>query len=253
MLKNIHHIIIILIFFSFDVVYGQAGDLPPKLLYPTNQLTIQESFPSLSWTKAYPIRLDFKYEIKIVEVLSGQSPEAAILSNPERYAQKNVTRNLLLYPTTAPVLEAGKRYAWQVTAYHIQRTEKGDIRRTLPSPVYWFEMAENAAKNLCTARPYAEEEDQGEFYILNDFVLRFKFENKSIEPNKLSYKFLDGKRKPLSFKRKVVPERVGQNEYYQIALKQFSTFRSKSSTGKFYYLEAITQEGEKYFVKFTYK
>lgn len=247
--QNFAGIFILLLFFNIKI-YGQT-DIPPTLIYPSNGQLIQEAFPSLSWTKAYPANLPVVYEIKIVEILPNQSPESAILSNPEWYFNDNLSRNLLMYPSTAPLLQTGRKYAWQVVAKHTNKTESGNEVRVLPSEVFWFETKDLNEKKICIATPLASDQKDEIHYVLEDYILRFKLLNEDQEQT-LACKFVNINQEPLPIKAKVIPKKVKPAEYYQIPLRQFKIFRQKSSKNKFYYLKASTKTGKNYYVKFTY-
>lgn len=96
--------------------YVQAQGLtPPALRQPADQDTISTPFPVFSWQPAFgggPVN----YAIRVVEVITGQSPEAAIESNPVLYGQQGLVATTTVYGLGAPVLLPGRTYAWQVLA-----------------------------------------------------------------------------------------------------------------------------------------
>ena len=168
---------ILIFLFSFVPFSFSQNITQPILLYPSNGLALQESFPSFSWTPSFPNQ-GISYQIKLVEVLEGQTPEAAILANPNLFFQEDLSNNLFLYPTAAPLLQTGKKYAWQINSILIQKTETGDLNRAIPSEVFWFEVAQQQEK-ICWALPADQAESKNTFYVLHDQILRFRFEEGS--------------------------------------------------------------------------
>lgn len=86
--------------------------------------SIQEAQPTFMWLPAsathtagnYETEIEYKltYTISIVEVLTNQTPYAAITSNPKFFYQQNLENTLLTYPYSARKFEPCKTYAWQV-------------------------------------------------------------------------------------------------------------------------------------------
>lgn len=100
---------------SFTINYPAA----PQLISPANEARIDPaiSYPVFQWTPVtVPAGYTVNYTIRIVEVLSGQTPSTAISSNHPIYEFPPLSGNTFTYPDEAPPLEAGKTYAWQVQA-----------------------------------------------------------------------------------------------------------------------------------------
>lgn len=233
-------------------VWGQNTTfIPSKLIYPGNAGKIKEASPTFSWTSATPVSNTTRYEVRIVEILPNQTPEAAIQANPDQYLAKNLPNNLFMYPVSAPLLVEGKKYAWQVTTLYQVASQDALHPRKALSEVFWFELAEGIAKKTCVALP---ESKLGEvFYVLDDFQLRFRFEEDTrIEANKASYRILNNREEAVTSSR-IKPEKVGYGDYYVIPLKKFREFRKRDTQGAFYILE-ITDTAQKVFkIKFTNK
>lgn len=235
----------------------------PKLLYPANGAVLQQANPTFSWVKALPLTKDVIYDLKVVEMLTGQTPEAAILSNPSWYVKKSTANNLTMYPITAPLFQAGKKYAWQVVGKFAHNTNlqqktvnskatafssnEKTVQVILPSEVFWFEIDKKMQTSVCVAKSVTSEPTA---YIIKDGMLRFSFPSiQSVAGNRVSYTINDEYGNAITSK-KIIPEKVG--DYYQIPLKQFKQLRKKSAKGKYYYLEAIDkQTSKKYQVKFS--
>jgi hypothetical protein len=89
---------------------------PPLLLNPNNESIINQINPILIWQGPTPNPSNFKYDIKLVEILGRQSPQDAITRNFGLIQAGNLSETQLLYPFNSPKLENGKTYAWQVVA-----------------------------------------------------------------------------------------------------------------------------------------
>lgn len=98
---------------SFTINYPAA----PQLISPENNARVDQSYPVFQWTPVtIPSGYTVNYTIRIVEVLSGQTPLTALSTNYPVYERPNITGTSFIYPTDAPILEIGKLYAWQVQA-----------------------------------------------------------------------------------------------------------------------------------------
>ncbi len=87
---------------------------PPRLINPRNNLLSNTSKPVFNWTGILGIP-NINYHIKIVEVLTTQSPEQAI--NNLAFYENNTSNLSFPYPISAPALTGGKKYAWQVQSF----------------------------------------------------------------------------------------------------------------------------------------
>lgn len=97
----------------FTILYPD----PPLLTYPPNGDTLFTPFPMFQWTPVIlPPQFQVHYALKIVEILTGQTPERALLSNIPQYENSNIIMPGLQYPVDALAFEPAKTYAWQVQA-----------------------------------------------------------------------------------------------------------------------------------------
>lgn len=89
---------------------------PPVLVSPPQGIALTEVYPAFSWMPPAPIKpgQNITYSIKIVEMYLNESPDNAI--KKRGYEMQNIRQNLFQYPVSAPALEKGKSYAWQITA-----------------------------------------------------------------------------------------------------------------------------------------
>lgn len=87
---------------------------PPSLLTPRNHAEVATAAPMFTWT---PVRLttgqEVWYQLRLVRVLAGQSPERALEANVPVF-EDFLRRPNLAYPAAAPRLEDGATYAWRV-------------------------------------------------------------------------------------------------------------------------------------------
>jgi len=91
---------------------------PPMLINPANESVIAEINPAFSWTPPSPFKSgqSITYNFKIVEIINNE-PVGQAITRPG-FEQQNIQVNLFQYPISAPKLEAGKQYVWQVEAYN---------------------------------------------------------------------------------------------------------------------------------------
>jgi len=92
---------------------------PPQLIFPEDQSAIDRaSLPQFTWLPPAPVNLfnNLQYDLYLVRIDSGQVAADAIQSNIPVLYQQDIQGTSLLYPASAPVLESGVQYAWQVIA-----------------------------------------------------------------------------------------------------------------------------------------
>lgn len=89
------------------------------LISPHNgaKLSPEEKYPTFTWTPPRVSSLvGTKYQLRIVEILPGQTKEEAMKSNKLWYEGKSIAGSSFLYPLSAKAFEPGKQFAWQVQA-----------------------------------------------------------------------------------------------------------------------------------------
>ncbi|MEM7656166.1 MAG: hypothetical protein AAF399_08560 [Bacteroidota bacterium] len=93
--------------------------IPPHLVYPFHQEELEIEHPVFSWTPPLPYsgRDMVHYQVKVVEIHPGQTPEVAIRQNLAFFQANNYSTNILPYPTSARRFDKNSSYAWQVSAY----------------------------------------------------------------------------------------------------------------------------------------
>jgi hypothetical protein len=89
-----------------------------RLISPPDGSVVKEDYPLYTWTppSGLPSGEKITYEIKIAEILTGQTKEEAIGANIPWFTGKGITTTSFRYPISAKALEKGKHYAWQVSA-----------------------------------------------------------------------------------------------------------------------------------------
>ncbi|MFA5010433.1 MAG: hypothetical protein WC644_00630 [Ignavibacteria bacterium] len=84
-----------------------------SLLTPENKSEINTDEPLMfSWVSMG--NLKGSYKIKIVEISSDESPEAAMIHS-KPFFEKEYLKTNFVYPSTGQKLQPGKRYAWQIS------------------------------------------------------------------------------------------------------------------------------------------
>jgi len=87
----------------------------PRLILPRQGETIKTTSPQFTWTPPSPLpKKPVTYELRLYEVLPGQTPKEAAASNPAWFEQAGITGPRLVYPAGARPLDRGASYAWQV-------------------------------------------------------------------------------------------------------------------------------------------
>jgi hypothetical protein len=91
---------------------------PPQLISPADESEVIDPRPVFLWLPSTPlsIKRSTEYTMKIVELMDGQVPIEAMESNPAFFTEKDIPSTSFQLPISAREFEAGKSYAWQVTA-----------------------------------------------------------------------------------------------------------------------------------------
>lgn len=111
---------------------------PPQLTYPENGAVLSSPYPQFTWLGPAPIlrSQDLHYTILVCEVIPGQTPAEALQNNMPLLTRTGLSRPLEAYPSSAPKLDTGKVYAWQVLA-----DSKG--RGLAKTEIWTFEIQQN--------------------------------------------------------------------------------------------------------------
>lgn len=144
---------------------------PLLLINPVDGDEICNRRPQFIWQPPMPLPADARFRLLLTEVKDRQDIVEAITYNPPIINQANIPGNTLFYPSNAPELKEGQKYAWQVTVY----VAKTILTR---SEVWTFIHKCQDPKREITPDSYRElkEVDGGDFYVA-DTWLRFSLNN----------------------------------------------------------------------------
>jgi len=102
---------------------------PPHLIAPASRSESRLPQPTFQWTPV--VSRDHPrptYVLRIAEMLPGQTPEQALNAGRPLLDRELIGRTTFPYPASAPKLEPGKTYAWQVQALAMPRAEAGGVK-----------------------------------------------------------------------------------------------------------------------------
>jgi len=89
----------------------------PRPITPREGDTVKVRYPLFSWTPPSPMpKGPVTYELRICEVLPGQTKEEAAAANVPWFEQKNIRATSLTYPTSGRALPDSGYFCWQVAA-----------------------------------------------------------------------------------------------------------------------------------------
>lgn len=89
---------------------------PPRLVSPRDRSSLSGLVPRFQWTAPAPAVRGVTYELRIVEVLPGQSKFEAMATVRPWFDRRGIGGKTFSYPRSARPLVPRKRYAWQVKA-----------------------------------------------------------------------------------------------------------------------------------------
>ncbi|WP_316800443.1 DUF928 domain-containing protein [Pedobacter frigidisoli] len=217
---------------------------PLDLIEPYDQDEICEKRPLLTWQPSLPAVDGQLYQLLLVEIKDKQNAVEALNYNLPVVNQKGIPANLLVYPPNAKELVAGKKYAWQVSAYKDQTI----INR---SDVWSFEV--NCPDTMANAPDsdlgYRDIEDlaKGNFYVANG-ILRFSLINSNQE-QQLRYSIICISNKALLPRRlKKIQLTKGVNK-----IKLDFTGNAAFKDGEHYVMRVTLPDGTTRSIRFTYK
>jgi len=144
---------------------------PLLLINPVDGDEFCNKRPQFIWQPPVPLPPDARCRVVVTEVTGKQDIVEAITYNPPIVNQANIAGNTLFYPSNAPELKEGQKYAWQVTVYAAQAI-------LAKSEVWTFTLKCQQPNKDTTIASYRElkETDGGDFYVANNY-LRFSLNN----------------------------------------------------------------------------
>lgn len=158
--------------------------LPISLLLPSDQDTICQKRPLLSWQPPMPYHNSMRFRLLLTEKREGETASESILKNAPLLLLDQIAGLAVNYPSNYPELKEGKTYCWQVAAY-----QTGLIIST--SEVWEFTVQCKEPDMPAPNDSYRDLKvlSSGNYYIANRF-LKFAFSN-NYNVTKLSYAIYD--------------------------------------------------------------
>ena len=91
---------------------------PPILISPSDSEAVESGCPLFIWSPPMPANLfnNLQYDLFVAEVTGSQAAGDAIQQNIPLLHQQNIASTSFQYPLSAPRLDTGKLYAWQIIA-----------------------------------------------------------------------------------------------------------------------------------------
>ena len=198
--------------------------------------------PQFIWQPPVPLPLNARFRLVLTEIKDKQDIVEAVTYNPPIINQANIAGNTLFYPSSAPELKEGQKYAWQVIVY----ADQAILAR---SEVWTFTLKCQEPKKDTNTVSYRDlkEMDGGDFYVA-DTWLRFSLNN-PYAASELNYAItaMDEPAKPIKGlpNLKLAP---GLNKY-DIDLSENKAFK----TGKEYLLIVRLSNNRNMRLRFIYK
>lgn len=224
--------------------YNLAPFTELSLIDPFNKDSVCNKRPVFSWQPLIPAIAGSYYQLVLTEIKTGQNATEALNYNLSIVNQRSIVAPLLPYPAIAKELVAGKKYAWQVTAYK----EQTILNR---SEIWEFTVncRDSVKKETEVDGGYRDIEDltHGNYYVAYGKV-KFIVVN-SYDPQALSYELypvIGGDRK-LKHLPKIKLD-YGKNKVV-IDLEQVSGL----VLHQYYILNVLLPDGERKSVRFLYE
>lgn len=222
--------------------YEVSAISPPQLFIPSHESIINTHLPFLSWTPPSPpiSGLDISYDIKLVEILPGQTLYDAIKRNFARMELKGHSTCYLQYPTSALPIEENKVYAWQVIAknndYMIGETEIWSfIYQKLNIPEI------NKQGVYTKVKKYRD----GSFTGLINGKLYFQFDEMYSESATLKFNIYNAEHINVTKKCNQKLLKSSGDNRFEIDISRCSSFKKGV-----YYLEVVNAKNESYYLTF---
>lgn len=154
-----------------------APMLPPQLSFPTNGDTVSMNYPILTWIPPRPLSgLNVTYSLVLTKIEGNESPSQALQQNPPLVNLTDLSNTNLTYPATAPALQPGVNYAWQVAAsyegYSLGTTDIWEFTLKPPPP----------PPSDVVIYPMANKISDGHYYVTRG-IFRFAYINKANDKN----------------------------------------------------------------------
>ena len=214
---------------------------PPLLFVPSNESEISTQYPLLSWSPPSPLvsGLSIVYDLRLVEVMPGQTPYDAVRRNFARVDIHDIPVCYLQYPASSNALEDGKKYAWQVVArnssYVIGETE-----------IWTFNYVKPRFTEPTTTVVYSKVKKirDGSFCTLISGRLYFQYDEQ-YAASVTRFEIFDGDHKSVSNKcNQKLLKKTGDNRF-EIDIEKCSSFKKG-----YYFLEIENEKQDKFYLTF---
>ncbi len=216
--------------------------VPLELINPYEKEISCNKRPNFLWQPALPYVPGTQYTLVLVELLPGQLKAEAIAYSKPVILQHKIVGSSLNFPATAPMLQEGKSYAWQVLATN------GKLITTR-SEIWEYRVKcteENRLSEKDSYRELKDNRDDGVYYAHT--WLRFAFYN-PYGVSDLDYSIADLTKKEVQLKR--LPKlnmQAGFNKY-ELDLESLTGLEK----GHQYLLTVNMSQGKKLYLTFEYK
>lgn len=220
---------------------------PPELVYPWDQTGIEELHPQFTWLPPVPTSMftNLRYDLRLVEINTSQSPADAIDQNAPLYIGTNISSTTLLYPISATSLQYEKHYAWRVTA-------KNNGSEVGASEIWEFELKHfgGLKGKSSTDQPFVEfKKDPETTYAVFVNEIKFSYRNETSDSSwNLKVYDLSSNRSEGSISFDTVPLKRGQN-LIRYDARQNSFFEDRH----LYQLEILNSRNEIWRLRFEYR
>jgi hypothetical protein len=220
---------------------------PVQLSAPENASVSETKHPFFTWLPPMPLTQfnQLAYDIKLVELMQNQQAVDGIDNNLPLLNITGLPAATYNYLSSAPTLQPGKVYAWQVTA-------KNNNQPVSVSEVWTFTVADSTKQPVSPRQavysPLRKEAGSNFITITGD--LNFEYNNELNDPEAV-VKIIDinaGNAASIVKENLVLPSVYGPNF---ISIDARETLHL--STGKFYRLVLTNSKKEEWTVSFTIK
>ncbi|PUZ19534.1 DUF928 domain-containing protein [Chitinophaga costaii] len=215
---------------------------PLLLTTPAEKDQLCDKRPSFFWQPLLPLVPGMQYRLVLTEIKEGQAPIEALHYNLPLVNQVGISGPFLFFPPSAPELQEGHHYVWQVTAY------KGDLVLQ-DSEVWDFSMVCKDSTPALPVDAFRDIEDlvRANFYLAMG-ALQFSVQNVY---DKTTLQYIITCITDPSVKVKSLPEiklQHGLNNL-RIDLQNNKAFRD----GNYYLLTVMLPSGTEKKLRFQYK
>jgi len=221
-----------------------------QLVAPGDQDTVDQMRPTFFWTHSEPFNLltaGETFRLTVVLLEKGQTAEQALAQNLPVLIMHQVLRHDVPFPSDAPALKEGQRYAWQV-----QRIAAGGQGVVAQSEVWQFVVR---AQLLPVVTKYAivrPQVDAG-YYTAANHIIYFRFQEE-YTGGTITCKVVDASQNEM--------KPVVSNDNKKVSDAEGITYKSNGDNrfeldlqalqlkAGFYTLEVVNAKKEKFYLKF---